>query len=398
MSAPPDDAAGEGEGKPRPRTDSSVASLEVGNGSGSGGNMGDPNNNVPLVAINPVTGLPVEDPTVHVIDAKKKVELVTIHFKGKKIISKGSFGSTIILATIGDTEEQVVIKKIPQNKKYKNRELFILKQLQQLPHPYILSLKHHFSTSESRGLLKASEKFLNLVFEYIPENLDSLLRQYNQSKQTFPVFLTQLYMYQLGRAVAHLHGMGVSHRDIQPRNLLIDPVSMWLKLCDFSSAKSLNPDQASQSYVCSRFYRAPELILGSTNYTTAVDIWSIGCVFVEMITGSPFFAGKSGADHLFEIVKVLGSPTPEHLMGMNINISEDKKINFPALTQAPFESFFRIETPESAIDIASKMIQYIPSKRPLAIEVCLLPTNKQPKYNAYSVLYCIKVYSIYLSI
>ena len=120
-------------------------------------------------------------------------------------------------------------------------------------------------------------------------------------------------MYQLCRALAHIHCLGICHRDIKPQNLLVHPVTQQLKLCDFGSAKALIPGEPNVSYICSRYYRAPELIFGSTDYTTAIDIWSQGCVGAELLLGQPLFPGDSGVDQLVEIIKVLGTPTKEEI-------------------------------------------------------------------------------------
>lgn len=86
--------------------------------------------------------------------------------------------------------------------------------------------------------------------------------------------------------------------------MLVDPVRHILKLCDFGSAKAFVKGEPNVAYICSRFYRAPELILGATDYTTAIDVWSAGCVFAELLTGHPIFPGISGVDQLVEIIKV----------------------------------------------------------------------------------------------
>ncbi|GMI33178.1 hypothetical protein TeGR_g2962, partial [Tetraparma gracilis] len=87
----------------------------------------------------------------------------------------------------------------------------------------------------------------------------------------------------------------------------------FLKLCDFGSAKALVKGEPNVSYICSRYYRAPELIFGSTDYTTAIDVWSQGCVGAELLLGQPLFPGDSGVDQLVEIIKVLGTPTREEV-------------------------------------------------------------------------------------
>lgn len=122
--------------------------------------------------------------------------------------------------------------------------------------------------------------------------------------------LVKVYGFQMCRAIAYIHALGVCHRDIKPQNLLVDPASHVLKLCDFGSAKMLAPGESNIAYICSRYYRAPELIFGATEYTSAIDIWSVGCVLAELIIGRPLFAGESGVDQLVEIIKV-GSLSPQ---------------------------------------------------------------------------------------
>jgi len=99
----------------------------------------------------------------------------------------------------------------------------------------------------------------------------------------------KLYSYQLLRALAYIHSMGICHRDIKPANLLIDPKTHQLKLADFGSAKRLVSDAVNCSYITSRYYRAPELIFGSTSYSHSIDVWSAGCLIAELFLGEPLF-------------------------------------------------------------------------------------------------------------
>ncbi|KAL3920875.1 MAG: hypothetical protein SGILL_003040 [Bacillariaceae sp.] len=175
----------------------------------------------------------------------------------------------------------------------------------------------------------------------------------------------KLYLYQLSRALAHIHSLGICHRDIKPQNLLVNPKNQQLKLCDFGSAKALVPGEPNVSYICSRYYRAPELIFGSTDYTTAIDIWSQGCVGAELLLGQPLFPGDSGVDQLVEIIKVLGTPTKEEIRSMNSNYIEFK---FPQIKGCQWKKIFRNKTPEEAMDFIAQTLAYTPSKRldPLA--------------------------------
>ena len=125
----------------------------------------------------------------------------------------------------------------------------------------------------------------------------------------------QLYTYQLCRSLAYIHSLGVCHRDIKPQNLLVHPETHLLKLCDFGSAKILVKGEPNVSYICSRYYRAPELIFGATDYTCCIDVWSVGCVLAELLLGVPLFPGESGVDQLVEIIKVCRARAQERMGG-----------------------------------------------------------------------------------
>jgi glycogen synthase kinase 3 beta len=117
--------------------------------------------------------------------------------------------------------------------------------------------------------------YLNLVLEYVPETVYRASRHYAKLKQPMPMLQIKLYMYQLLRSLAYIHSVGICHRDIKPQNLLLNPATGVLKLCDFGSAKILVAGEPNVSYICSRYYRAPELIFGATNYTTNIGVFSI---------------------------------------------------------------------------------------------------------------------------
>ena len=106
--------------------------------------------------------------------------------------------------------------------------------------------------------------------------------------------------------------------------MLVDPQNFQLKVCDFGSAKRLVRGEVNVSYICSRYYRAPELIFGATEYNNAIDVWSVGCVMAELLLGQPLFPGESGVDQLVEIIKVLGTPTRDQIHSMNPNYSDFK--------------------------------------------------------------------------
>jgi len=300
--------------------------------------------------------------------AQQRFDKVTIKANGvsyiaDRVIGNGSFG-VVMQAMVAGSGEVVAIKKVLQDKRFKNRELQIMKMLN---HINIVQLKNSFYTNGPKN----DEVFLNLVLEYVPETVYRVSRQYAKLKQPMPLIHVKLYIFQLCRALGYIHSIGICHRDIKPQNLLLDPNSGILKLCDFGSAKMLVKGETNVSYICSRYYRAPELIFGATNYTTAIDVWSMGCVFAELLLGQPLFPGDSGVDQLVEIIKILGTPTREQIMSMNQNYTSFK---FPDIKSHPWPKVFKTRplTPE-AIDLISKVLSYTPTSRLKPFEVCAHP-------------------------
>ncbi|XP_031127375.1 shaggy-related protein kinase alpha-like isoform X1 [Ipomoea triloba] len=285
-----------------------------------------------------------------------------LSYMAERVVGTGSFG-VVFQAKCLESGEAVAIKKVLQDRRYKNRELQIMRMLE---HPNVVQLKHCFySTTEN------NEVFLNLVLEYVPETVYRVSRHYSRMNQHMPVLYVQLYTYQICRALNYIHNViGVCHRDIKPQNLLVNPHSHQLKICDFGSAKMLVPGEPNISYICSRYYRAPELIFGATEYTTAIDVWSVGCVMAELLLGHPLFPGESGVDQLVEIIKILGTPTREEIKCMNPNYTEFK---FPQIKAHPWHKVFNKRMPPEAVDLVSRLLQYSPTLRCTALEACAHP-------------------------
>ncbi|RIA95764.1 Pkinase-domain-containing protein [Glomus cerebriforme] len=313
----------------------------------------------------PINGIKVDDPPklvkVTAIDGKTSEEF-ELAYTVTKVVGNGSFG-VVYQAKLIKSSEEVAIKKVLQDKRFKNRELQIMKLVS---HPNIVCLKSFFYSNGD----KKDEVYLNLVLEYVPETVYRASRLYAKSKQMMPMLNIKLYMYQLFRSLAYIHSLGICHRDIKPQNLLLNPATGILKLCDFGSAKILVTGEPNVSYICSRYYRAPELIFGATNYTTNIDVWSTGCVMAELMLGHPLFPGESGIDQLVEIIKVLGTPTREQIKTMNPNYMEHK---FPQIKPHPFSKVFRARTPPEAIDLISRLLEYTPSNRLTAIQAMCHP-------------------------
>ena len=285
-------------------------------------------------------------------ESKKFDKNAAISYAAERVIGNGSFG-VVYQASIIETGETVAIKKVLQDRRFKNRELQIMSSLE---HPDVVQLKHCFY---SKGE-KPEEVYLNLVMEYIPETVHRTLRNHTKANKLVPITYVKVYMWQILRSVAYIHSVGVAHRDIKPQNLLLNPKTHQVKLCDFGSAKQLIATEPNVSYICSRYYRAPELVFEATEYTCTIDIWSVGCVMAELMLGQPLFPGESGVDQLIEIIKVLGTPTKEEIFAMNPHHTSFK---FPQIKAHPWPKVFRGKAPQNAIDLVSKLLRYDPKQR-----------------------------------
>eukprot|EP00456_Euglypha_rotunda_P043027 TRINITY_DN3361_c0_g1_i1.p1 TRINITY_DN3361_c0_g1~~TRINITY_DN3361_c0_g1_i1.p1 ORF type:complete len:317 (-),score=50.41 TRINITY_DN3361_c0_g1_i1:19-969(-) len=224
------------------------------------------------------------------------------------------------------------------------REISLLKEL---AHPNIVSLRN----------VVHQENKLYLEFEYLDQDLKKYMDLCGKSLHQM---LVKSYLYQLVKGIAHCHAHRVLHRDLKPQNLLIDKKGV-LKLADFGLARAFGvPVRTYTHEVVTLWYRAPEILLGGKQYSTPVDIWSIGCIFAEMVTRVPLFPGDSEIDQLFRIFRCLGTPTEE--MWPGVSSYPDFKSTFPQWSPQTWKSAVS-GLDELGLDLLAKMLTYEPSKR-----------------------------------
>lgn len=275
----------------------------------------------------------------------------TVNYVADKVMACGSFG-VVFRAFDAETGKVLAIKRVLQDMKYRNREFEIMNKLS---HPCIVSLHSAFFTTDSK-----SETYLNLVMEYVPQTVHAILKEQWKTGKLFPLITTKIYFFQILRSIAYLHSLGITHRDVKPQNILLHPGSNKVKLCDFGSAKNLVSNQPNVSYICTRYYRAPELLFESTSYTTAVDLWSVGCVLGELLKGSPLFTADSSLEQIVEIIRVLGVPSKAAVLEMN---PEHAGLNFPEVIPISLQSVLPKTVPPEAIDLLCRFLCYSPSQR-----------------------------------
>ncbi|XP_044128397.1 cyclin-dependent kinase-like 1 [Bufo gargarizans] len=223
-------------------------------------------------------------------------------------IGEGSYG-VVFKCRNRDTGQIVAIKKFleseddPVIKKIALREIRMLKQLK---HPNLVNLLEVFRRKRK----------LHLVFEYCDH---TVLHELDRHPRGVPEHLVKSITWQTLQAVNFCHKHNCIHRDVKPENILITKHSV-IKLCDFGFARILTgPSDYYTDYVATRWYRAPELLVGDTQYGPPVDVWAIGCVFAELLSGIPLWPGKSDVDQLYLIRKCLGDLIPRHQQVFSTN-------------------------------------------------------------------------------
>ncbi|KAL7630747.1 UNVERIFIED_CONTAM: hypothetical protein RMT77_019043 [Armadillidium vulgare] len=199
-------------------------------------------------------------------------------------------GQIVAIKKFMETEEDTLIRKIALRE---------IKMLKLLKHPHLVNLIEVFRR----------KKKLHLVFEYCELTLLNELEKYPKG---YPHHPTKRIIYQLLKAIQFCHSQNVIHRDVKPENILLTKDGV-LKLCDFGFARTLGPEDNLTDYVATRWYRAPELLVGDTHYGPAVDIWAIGCVMAELVLGEALWPGRSDLDQLYLIKKTLGDLLPQHM-------------------------------------------------------------------------------------
>ncbi|XP_028131093.1 cyclin-dependent kinase-like 1 isoform X1 [Diabrotica virgifera virgifera] len=222
-------------------------------------------------------------------------------------LGEGSYG-IVYKCRNRDTGEIVAIKKFAESeedpliRKIALREIRLLKNLK---HPNLVNLIEVFRR----------KRRLHLVFEFCDKTVLNELERYPRG---CPDLLTQQIVWQTLQAVAYCHQHGCIHRDIKPENILLTATGV-VKLCDFGFARMLNPGENYTDYVATRWYRAPELLVGDTQYGTPVDVWAIGCVLAELIRGEALWPGKSDVDQLFLIRSTVGDLLQRHMQAFKNN-------------------------------------------------------------------------------
>ncbi|KAG0249186.1 Cyclin-dependent kinase 3, partial [Mortierella polycephala] len=280
-------------------------------------------------------------------------ETIVGDYKGLEKIGEGTYG-VVYKASHKDTGRTVALKKIRLENADEGvpstaiREISLLKELQ---HDHIVELID----------VVHEDVKLFLVFEFLDLDLKKYMdNHYKNTGKPLPLDQVKIYLYQLLQGVEFCHMRRILHRDLKPQNLLIDEHKN-LKLADFGLARAFGiPLRTYTHEVITLWYRAPEILMGSRHYSTAVDMWSVGCIFAEMVTRRPLFPGDSEIDELFKIFMLKG--TPNETVWPAIVHLKDYKATFPQWPQQPLNKAVP-DLDANGLDLLSKLIEYDPAQR-----------------------------------
>ncbi|XP_015505982.1 mitogen-activated protein kinase 13 isoform X3 [Parus major] len=276
-------------------------------------------------------------------------------------LGSGAYGS-VCSAIDKKTGEKVAIKKLCRPfqseifAKRAYRELMLLKHMQ---HENVIGLLDVFTSTAS---YQGFQDFY-LVMPYMRTDLQKIMgHEFSDEK-------IQYLVYQMLKGLKYIHSAGIVHRDLKPSNLAVNE-DCQLKILDFGLARQADAEMTG--YVVTRWYRAPEVILNWMHYNQTVDIWSIGCIMAEMLTGKTLFKGRDYLDQLTQILKVTGHPGEDFLEKLEDQAAKSYIKSLPKIPKKDLSVLFP-KANHQAVDLLDKMLQLDVEKRLTATEALAHP-------------------------
>ncbi|ANZ75747.1 BA75_02530T0 [Komagataella pastoris] len=300
---------------------------------------------------------------------RKIVYNISSDYRIQRVLGEGAYG-IVCLAKHLPTGTDVAIKKIQPFE----RTLFCLRTLREI------KILKHFKHENIVALLDVQkptslETFneVYLIQEYMETDLHKVILSQNLTNDHY-----QYFIYQILRALKSLHGCNIVHRDLKPSNILLNS-NCDLKVCDFGLSRvHLNDDgRASHvpkismltEYVATRWYRAPEIMLTSSQYSTAIDMWAVGCILAELYLRKPLFPGKDYRHQLLLIFEIIGTPTGIDYQSIKSVKAKEYIKSLPCYNKIPLGKIFRHNDPQG-LDLLGKLLTFNPQNR-ISVEEAL---------------------------
>ncbi|TKS85477.1 Serine/threonine-protein kinase ICK [Collichthys lucidus] len=268
-------------------------------------------------------------------------------------LGDGTYGSVILGRSL-ESGELVAIKKM-KRKFYSWEECMNLrevKSLKKLNHANVIKLKEVIRENDH----------LYFIFEYMKENLYQLMKD---RTRLFPESAVRNIMFQILQGLAFIHKHGFFHRDMKPENLLCMGPEL-VKIADFGLAREIRSRPPYTDYVSTRWYRAPEVLLRSTTYSSPIDQWAVGCIMAELYTLRPLFPGSSEVDTIFKICQVLGTPKKNDWPD-GYQLASAMNFRWPQCVPNNLKTLIPNASPE-AIHLMTDLLQWDPKKRPASAQ------------------------------
>ncbi|XP_029051198.1 mitogen-activated protein kinase p38b-like isoform X2 [Osmia bicornis bicornis] len=291
-------------------------------------------------------------PQFHKIEINRTEWEVPERYQMLTPVGSGAYGQ-VCSAVDTTTGQKVAIKKLArpfQSAVHAKRTYRELRMLKHMNHENVIGLLDVFHPSSSLE----DFQHVYLVTHLMGADLNNIVRTQKLSDDH-----VQFLVYQILRGLKYIHSAGIIHRDLKPSNIAVNE-DCELKILDFGLARPTENEMTG--YVATRWYRAPEIMLNWMHYNQTVDIWSVGCIMAELLTGRTLFPGTDHIDHLTRVLVLCGTPTEETLSKITSQEARNYIQSLPPLKKKNFKDVFRGANP-LAIDLLELMLELDAEKR-----------------------------------